>query len=881
MKAKNFIIKHMITIVICLAITIIGFLLLWVRDITEDAIIESTFDEMEQIGQQYQTLLESTLLAAKTDLTLLADSIAQNNIDSEDMIEFLNNQLHAKQMDTLYYVDLAGNGLSLDNKYYDFTKNDSFLGALNNKVYVANPHISLESSDIVFDLAVPVIVDNQAQAVLFCEVSVEGFFELIAQNQYYQGDVFFVDQNMNMLFSSSASHDGLFAIPEADVAQMGVANVNQAYEDINNSRSGGFYYNYYGMSKIMVYYPIIPTDIALAMNVNVDSLSREMINAATYFESVGIVIYWTIIGLVIYAAIIQTRSRKRILKVAYYDALTDLPNMSKLKLEMTAVLEKNRHLNYSLIVIDIENFKAINEMFGYEIGDNVLKAVKTLAESFNEPSLIASRIGSDKFALFAGNGFFDDLSFFAQAVDTHYNQVVPELTEYGGTFKIGRYHIESGETNFDDIMSKVNLAHLKAKATKGETVCDYDDTLKNQVKMDADITSKMKQALANNEFKVYLQPKFSAADNQLIGAEALVRWIEADGKMIFPNDFIPLFERNGFIVDLDQYVLENVCIKLKQWLDAGFGHMPISINCSRLNLENPLFVDDLVAVVDKYQVPHQYIEIELTESTTIEAALTIEQLFVNLHEHGFKISIDDFGAGYSSLGMLKSLYIDTLKMDRSFFVGGTNARRDDLLIDSIVKMAHNMGMYVVAEGIETAEQVALLKSMNCDAIQGYFYDRPIPIADFEEKYRATMIANAANRVSGLSVIKSINDIKYASSFVPSGLIITSVDEHFTIIEANDYYFEMLGYTREEVRDLFDNQGLGPVTDESKKTISEYVARQLQIDPTAFLEVNGQIRIKSGAIHTFRFNGKLAVNQNGESCFYASVFDISEFVEYIN
>ncbi len=881
MNAKSFIIKHTISIVVALVIIIIGFLIFGVRTIVDDAVIESTFDEMEQIGKQYQTLLVSTLVEAQEDLILLADSIAQNDMDSNTAIDFFNNQLQTNQFECIYYITLDGNGISADNIHYNFSDNQSFLHALENKTYIEEPHISLQTSDIVFDLAVPIIKNNQTVAVLFSEVSVDNFWEIILQNKDYEGDVFFIDNNLNIIFSTSESHLDVVVIPEEDVAQMGPENILQAQTNIQNKQSGGFYYEYFDIPKVMVYYPIEFTDIALAMNVHVSSLSSEMIKASNYFEVAGIFIYITIISLVIYVTIFQSRSNKRIMKVAYYDPLTELPNMTKLRLDVCAVLQNNPKTNYSIIVIDIENFKAINEMFGYDIGDNVLKTVKSLAESFNEPSLIAARIGSDKFALFAGNGFFDDLSFFAQAVDSHYNKLVPELAEYGGTFKIGRYHIEIGETNFDDIMSKVNLAHLKAKATKGEFVCDYDDTLKNQVKTDADITSKMNNALHNQEFKVYLQPKFSAHDNTLIGAEALVRWIEYDGNMIFPNDFIPLFERNGFIVDLDNYILENVCIRLKSWLDEGFGQMPISVNCSRLNLENPYFVDGLVEIVDKYQIPHEYIEIELTESTTIETAFTIEQLFADLHKHGFKISIDDFGAGYSSLGMLKSLHIDTLKMDRSFFVGGTNARRDDMLIDSIVKMAHNLGMYVVAEGIETAEQVELLKSLNCDAIQGYFYDRPTPLDVFEEKYRAMMIENANNKTSGASIIKWINDIKYASSFAPSGLIVTLPDEEFTIVEANDYYFEMIGYTREEVRDLFANQGLGLMTAESKKEIKEYVLRQMQIDPYAPLEINGQLCLKSGEIHTYQFNGKLAVNENGDSRFYASVFDVTDFAKLSN
>ncbi len=876
MKTKSFISKNMITIVVILVIVFIGALITWTGIISDDAVIESTIDEMEQIGLQYQVLLENALEEANSKLSIFAEVIAENNVDSENVVEYFSTQSQVREFDNLYYIDLEGNGVSKDNEYHDFSENQSFLNALENEFQIEDPYISSETSEVVFNLAVPVIEDDKITAVLICDVPVDNFFELILNNKDYEGDVFFVDNNLNMMFSTSENHIGSTVIPEDDVIEMGIDNVIKTQKDLENHQSGSFYYEYHGTPKVMVYYPIEWTNIALAMNVNVESLSSEIIFATDNFEVIGIIIYWTIIALVIYVAITQSRANKRMHKVAYYDPLTELANMAKLKLDITTVLENNKKEKYSIIVVDIENFKAINEMFGYDMGDRVLKAVKSLSDSFNEPSLVTARIGSDKFVMFAGRHFFEDMSFFAVAVAEHYDTVIPELVDYGGTFKIGRYHIEAGETNFDDIMAKVNLAHTKAKVTKGELLCDYDDTLKNQVKVEADITHKMRAALANEEFKVFLQPKFRTSDDKLAGAEALVRWIESDGGMIFPNDFVPLFERNGFIVELDRYILEHVCIMLRRWIDEGIGEMTISVNCSRLNLENPYFVDGLISTVDKYNIPHECIEIELTESTTIANESTIEQLFVDLRKNGFRISIDDFGAGYSSLGMLKNIQVDTLKMDRSFFVGGKNARRDDLLIDSIVKMSHNLGMYVVAEGIETAEQVELLKSMNCDAVQGYFYDKPIPAAEFEEKYRTMITENSSSDVLGLPIIQQINDIKYASSFVPSGIIVAKVDEYFTLLEANDYYFEMIGYTREEVRDIFKNRGINIMDTENKAEILEYLKRTIQADPNAYVEFTNKFTIKSGANHAYRLNGKLAVNENGQTRLYASVIDITDY-----
>ncbi len=726
------------TIVVVLAILIIGLLINFGRDIADEAIIESTFEEMDQIGAQYQILLAITLEKVEDDLSLFAESIVDNDVNSDNILDFFTSQSQAHEFINLSYIDINGNGISADNKVLDFSSNDTFINALENHSQISSPHVSLKTSEVVFDLAVPVVENNETRAVLYCEVPVNIIFDIILENKDYTGDIFFLDANLNMIYSTNENHIGIYEIPEEDAFKMGDENLSQMKHNIANKKSGCFNYDFNGTSKAVAYYPVEYTNVALAMNVEVSSLSSEIIRSAEYFDAVGSIIYWLVIALVIYISILQQRSNKRITKLAFYDPLTELPNLVKLKLDMTTVLESNKNKQYTVLVIDIQNFKAINEMFGYEMGDRVLKTVKAFSEHFKEPSLITARIGGDKFVMFAESHFFDDLSFFASQVSDVYDTIIPELADYGGTYKIGRYKIDIGETNFDDIMAKVNLAHVKSKLAKSDFFCDYDDALKNQVKAEADITNKMKTALSNNEFKVFLQPKFSTNNDNLIGAEALVRWIEDDGNMIFPNDFIPLFERNGFIVDIDRHVLESVCMTMRRWMDDGLGALAVSVNCSRLNVENPFFVDGIVAIADKYRIPHEYIEIELTESTTIESELAIEQLFDDLHKHGFKISIDDFGAGYSSLGMLKNLHVDTLKMDRSFFIGGKNAERDDLLIDSIVKMSHNLGMYVVAEGIETAEQIELLKTMNCDAVQGYFYDRPMSIESFEKKYSAIM-----------------------------------------------------------------------------------------------------------------------------------------------
>ncbi len=738
MRKPRISLKSVITVVIVVLLALIGVLLNTEKENMRIAINETTVKEMTQIGTQLELLLENALEDSSDDLQVMVEYIIKHDINKTNIKEFLQTQAQTESFDSLYYIDLEGVGISNADTIRSFENNDSYLYTMEQGVNDPSPFISISDQAFAFYISLPIIRDEKLEAVLLCEVTMDSFLQSITESVGSSSDMFLVDHSLNLIFSTSEGHVGRDTIPEGDRDEIGIENILQAHENFLADTSGAFYYDYYGIPKVMVYFPIQGTDWALAMNVEIDSFSGLLMEALDSFEGATDVIYWGVVLLVGIIALTQFVSQKQLVRIAYYDTLTGLPNMAKLKEEVTKALSNGKNKSYTIIVFDIENFKAINEIFGYEVGDRVLKSVKSFGESLKEPSLVTARISGDRFAMFAESELFQDFSIFLSTVDSHFDKHVPELKDYTGTFKVGRYCIESGMNDFDKIMANVHLAHGKAKHIMGEFLCDYNETLKNKLLQDADISGKMKLALENQEFQVYLQPKFCVESSKLIGAEALVRWKEKAGNMIFPDAFIPLFERNGFIVELDQYILDKVSMTMKAWIDRGWNPITISVNCSRLNLDDPHFVEKVIKTVDKHQLPHECIEIELTESTTITNEATIEQIFADLRQNGFKISIDDFGAGYSSLGMLKNLQVDTLKMDRSFFVSGKNAKRDDMLIDSIIQMSHNLGMYVVAEGIETQEQVNLLRAMGCDAIQGYVYAKPMPMNEFEERYEACL-----------------------------------------------------------------------------------------------------------------------------------------------
>jgi EAL domain-containing protein (putative c-di-GMP-specific phosphodiesterase class I) len=286
----------------------------------------------------------------------------------------------------------------------------------------------------------------------------------------------------------------------------------------------------------------------------------------------------------------------------------------------------------------------------------------------------------------------------------------------------------------EDIMTFIDNANIARKSVKGNstTICKfYDVEMQNKIKKEIEITNSMEGALKNKEFLVFLQPKVNLGDNKLVGAEALVRWERGNHTVLPPNDFIPLFEKNGFILQLDFYIYEEVCKLIHHWITEGMPVVPISVNVSRVHLNDEHFVEKVKRLVNKYFIPPKYIELELTESMFLNNTEIAISTMKELRKLGFGVSIDDFGAGYSSLNLLKDMTTDVLKLDKEFFRQGDMQKEEQIIVSSIISMAKQLNMKVLSEGVETKMQSDFLKSISCDMAQGYLYAKPMPITQFE------------------------------------------------------------------------------------------------------------------------------------------------------
>lgn len=414
--------------------------------------------------------------------------------------------------------------------------------------------------------------------------------------------------------------------------------------------------------------------------------------------------------------------------LATYDELTGIYNKQAFYAKTKEMLLDNPDKNFDLLRINIERFKVLNDLFGESTGDKLLRYIGKFLKEINLPLCVSGRLYADNFVVCyeAGKGdsrrMINTLQMVADSFAINNRTIL----------SFGLYRIDDKTLPVSVMCDRANMALWKAKGNFKNPYCEYDEKMRQQVLKEQKIINAMEMAIQNKEFTLYLQPKYDIEKGTIIGAEALVRWISLENGFISPGDFIPVFENNGFVYEVDKFIWEESCRYLRKWLDEGREVHPISVNVSRIDLYVPKLVQHLVDLREKYQLPSQYLELEITESAYTEDPEQIITITRQLREAGFVILMDDFGTGYSSLNMLKDIQIDVLKLDMGFLKSSDYSAKGGNILTAILKMAESLKMQTIAEGVETKEQVEFLKSIGCRYVQGFYYSKPLPVGEFEK-----------------------------------------------------------------------------------------------------------------------------------------------------
>lgn len=438
-------------------------------------------------------------------------------------------------------------------------------------------------------------------------------------------------------------------------------------------------------------------------------------------------------GVLLCVSIARQNVKSKLTQLALCDSLTGAPSMEKFRRDASAMIHRYGADKYLVLYIDTRHFRYFNKDFGYETGDRYLVHVAESLKQMVEPNEAFARVSGDMFVMLYRRR--DSSDFAVEHWEKLRERIMnfPAVTEshYALRLNCGVYELTRELDNIQTALDRADLARKSLKDAYDTDIAIHSVDMQTQQDMEKEIEQLMHTALEKGEFTPYMQPKYNLESGRVVGAEALVRWIKPDGTIIPPDEFIPLFEKNGFIQKLDIYMLESVCRRMRELIDRGVMPVQTSINQSRCYMYSPNYVESLCAIVNKYQIPPHLIEFEITENIAYRNTDKLIAVIAKLSANGFLMSLDDFGSGFSSLNVLKDLRVDVLKLDRVFLGESIDTERGKTVIANIIRMAKELKIEVVAEGVETGEQVDFLRSSNCDMAQGYYFSRPIPMQDFE------------------------------------------------------------------------------------------------------------------------------------------------------
>lgn len=427
-----------------------------------------------------------------------------------------------------------------------------------------------------------------------------------------------------------------------------------------------------------------------------------------------------------------------------HDYLTGLYNREKFCSVVEKVLKENASQEYAIIRFDIERFKMINELFGSEIGDKVLCCIADMLRQEVRSDGVYCRLEADHFALCMKK---EDLDM-EKMLEVHEQCFHSLSLDYTITICAGVFYVSDGTLSVEQMCERANMALSTVKGKPFRHYAVYRDEMRHNLVEEQFLVNEMQHALEDGQFVFYLQPIYDAVSEVPISAEALVRWIHPERGMISPGVFIPLFERNGFIAKLDHYIWNCVCQYLADGVAQKEHVVPVSVNVSRIDLFLPDLCERIVNMVDGYGLDHSLIKFEITESAYMDDSQRLQDVIQRLQSEGFKVLMDDFGSGYSSLNMLKDTPIDILKIDMRFLEDFSIYNRSGNVLNSVVRMAKLLDMTVVAEGVETRDQLSFLRGAGCDCIQGFYFSKPLPLNEYRHFMRKINAHHLDNHPEG-------------------------------------------------------------------------------------------------------------------------------------
>lgn len=679
-------------------------------------------------------------------LSTTAMVLKNSNVDSFEEIESMSmEQQEYWKYDHLFLVDEKG--VAYDSRGHSTTLgNEAFLS---NVIVNETPSMS---SAVVVGGKDSVIFAIPAQGLKIGSLEFSAIaasydlstFDQILSMTAFGGEAYahIIQRDGSVVVRSSSKNaalTGYNVLNFLSAAEMGDdSDFAMLEQDIAAGNSGMAAYTLDGERTYVAYVPINTQKWSLLtfVPVSVVNAKSELLLRITLLLCGFITLAFG--TLLIFLANSFYRHKRSLEQIAYVDPITGGNTIQKFYIDAQSLLQKSVGVpSYAMIYMNIEKFKVLNEQYGKTACDEILCAIQHGVSSDLTANECMGRVSADHFCILS---YFKTEEALAERLSKWRNNAVNYIMDKGSIWlpqnaEFGVYIIENVDLPLTYMIdrAKLSLAETTRMLHDKMRYAFYNEKMRSILLREKHLEDIMEASLKNGEFEVFLQPKYQTQAEHIGGAEALVRWRSATEGMIYPDEFIPLFEKNGFVVQIDLFVFEETCRLLERWIKGGLPPIKISVNCSRNHLRIPNFLDNYRRIAKKYALPPNMMEIELTETAVFEDVAALVKVISEIHAMGLSCSMDDFGSGYSSLNLIRNIPVDTIKLDKIFFRTSTeDAERTESVVGSIITMAKALHMHTVAEGVEEREQVEMLKRLDCDYIQGYYFAKPMPIPQFEQ-----------------------------------------------------------------------------------------------------------------------------------------------------
>ncbi|HID1146807.1 TPA: bifunctional diguanylate cyclase/phosphodiesterase [Clostridioides difficile] len=671
-------------------------------------------------------------------LNIFSNYYASNpDIPNEEKMKNLLDEMENQKFYTMAIVDINGNAENTKGDKFSVKDREFFKNSIKGKKYVSSPYVDEVNKSIKkIAISVPLLNNDKVVGVLYCTYNINTLMKLINISFYENNSISYVVKNDGTIIlhpQGDSLSKNIYKLLEQD---NDIQEVNRLKKELQENKTGATVLNMLEERRYLGYATMdngnsennYIKDWNLIFSIPetvVFSNSKQIINRAVYAVLSIVLIFVAIIFYIIY---IKKSNEKEILSLAYEDKVTYIGNQNKFYRECSKYLLDKPSLNYIIVYFDINNFKMINDTFGYEFGDNLLITIaKALKEELTEGEVYA-RLSSDYFAIFCD--YKNGRNKIIRKLDNIRSNIESNLSiVFEISLCVGIYFVEEGEVDIQKAVNKANMARSVAKG-KNINYAIYNEDVRNKLSEESMILDDIKIALVKNQFEVYYQPKFSLVTGEMIGSEALIRWNHPEHGFISPAVFIPIAEKSKLILKIGRFVFERVCNDLYEWKKQGKKIVPVSVNLSRVELYQPDIVKFINKTIKMYNLSSDFIEIEITETVSINELNILKNVLNELRTYGFSISMDDFGTGYSSISCLRDMPIDILKLDKSFLGGIEHDERSRNIAKSIVSLAKSLDLVVIIEGVESKEQAELMKQFGCDLVQGFYFARPMPAKNF-------------------------------------------------------------------------------------------------------------------------------------------------------